>query len=138
MLVLFIIVLIFGNQYILFNEELFIIIAFFCLCYIVKTNLGGLVENELQDRKKKVISSYLLLLTKKSEYISKNVININQKTNYLFNFSFIQEKYLTSFEEFFFLLKTQNLIELNKSLESNFILYFAGLVSKKRKFLINI
>lgn len=135
MIFLLILVLIFSNQYMLFNEEFFIILAFFSLCYIVKTNLGSVVENELLDRKNKVLSSYLEYLNKKSKYLNSSVKTIEQKVEYLYNYVNIQEVYFTKFSEFFELSKTQSLLELNKQIESSFIYYFANLIAKKRKFL---
>ena len=135
MLILFLIFLIFSNQYLLINEEFFIILAFLCLCYLVKTNLGSIVENELLERKNRVKASYLEYLKKKSKYLTTNVKNIEQKVEYLYNYVNIQNQYFEKFTEMFQLLKVQNLFELNKSLESSFIYYFAGLVSKKRKFI---
>ena len=135
MLILFLIFLIFSNQYLLINEEFFIILAFLCLCYLVKTNLGSIVENELLERKNRVKASYLEYLKKKSKYLTPNVNTIEQKVEYLYNYVNIKNKYFEKFTEMFQLLKVQNLFELNKSLESSFIYYFAGLVSKKRKFI---
>ena len=136
MLIVFsIFMIIFSNQYLLINEEFFIIIAFFCLCYLVKSNLGSLVETELSDRKNKVLTSYLDYLKKKSKYLNSTVKGIEQKVEFLYNLVNIQQSYFDKFSEMFSLLKVQALLELNKSLESGFIYYFANLVSKKRKFL---
>lgn len=135
MLILLLIILIFSNQYLLINEEFFIILAFFSLCYLVKTNLGSIVESELSERKNKVLTSYLEYLKKKSKYLSINVKNIEQKVEYLYNYAEIQSDYFLKFSELFQLLKVQSVVDLNKSLESSFIYYFAGLVSNKRKFL---
>jgi hypothetical protein len=137
MLYLFILLLliIFSNQYLLFNEELFIILAFFSLCFFVKTNLGGLVENELKDRKNKILNSYLEFLNKKSKHFTINSKNIESKIDYLLNFSQIQHNYFMKFAEMFDVSRIQNIVETNKSFEAIFILYFANLVSNKRKFL---
>lgn len=135
MLILLILLIIFSNQYLLINEEFFIILAFFSLCYLVKSNLGTIVENELLERKNRVLSSYLEYLKKKSKHLNTNIKNIEQKVDYLYNYTFIQNQYFEKFIEMFKMLKIQNLLELNKTLESSFIYYFAGLVSKKRKFL---
>ena len=135
LILLSIIIIIFSNQYLLINEEFFIILAFFCLCYIVKSNLGSIVENELSDRKNKVLTSYLEYLKKKSKNLNSHVKSIEQKVEYLYNYVNIQQGYFEKFSEMFLLLKIQSLMELNKSLESSFIYYFANLVSKKRKFL---
>ena len=135
MLILLLIILIFSNQYLLINEEFFIILAFFSLCYLVKTNLGSIVESELSERKNKVLTSYLEYLKKKSKYLSISVKNIEQKVEYLYNYAEIQSDYFLKFSELFQLLKVQSVVDLNKSLESSFIYYFAGLVSNKRKFL---
>jgi len=136
MLVIFsIFIIIFSNQYLLINEEFFIILAFLCLCYLVKTNLGSVVENELSERKNRVLNSYLDYLKKKTKYLNANVKTQQQKVEYLYNYVNVQEQYFEKFTEMFQLLKTQNLLELNKFIESSFIYYFAGLVSTKRKFL---
>lgn len=135
LILLSLILVIFSNQYLLINEEFFIILAFFFLCYLVKTNLGSIVENELSDRKNKVLTSYLEYLTKKSKYLASTVKGIEQKVEYLYNYVNIQQTYFEKFSEMFELLKVQSILELNKSLESGFIYYFANFVSKKRKFL---
>ena len=134
-MLILLIILIFSNQYLLINEEFFIILAFFSLCYLVKTNLGSIVESELSERKNKVLTSYLEYLKKKSKYLSISVKNIEQKVEYLYNYAEIQSDYFLKFSELFQLLKVQSVVDLNKSLESSFIYYFAGLVSNKRKFL---
>lgn len=136
MIFLLILVLIFSNQYMLFNEEFFIILAFFSLCFFVKTNLGNVVENELKDRKEKILSSYLDFLNKKSKNVNLVAKNTREKINYLFNFSEIQKGFFSKFDEMVDLTKTQLLTDLVKNFETKFVLYFANLVSFKRKFLI--
>jgi len=136
MIFLLILVLIFSNQYMLFNEEFFIILAFFSLCFFVKTNLGNVVENELKDRKEKILSSYLDFLNKKSKNVNLVAKNTREKINYLFNFSEIQKDFFSKFDEMVDLTKTQLLTDLVKNFETKFVLYFANLVSFKRKFLI--
>ena len=136
MLILFLLILIiFSNQYLLINEEFFIILAFLSLCYIVKSNLGSIVEAELYDRKNKVLTSYLDYLKKKSKYLNSAVKGIEQKVEYLYNYVNIQQTYFEKFSEMFSLIKIQSLFLLNKSIEASFIYYFANLVSKKRKFI---
>jgi hypothetical protein len=120
----------------LFNEEFFIILAFFSLCFFVKTNLGNVVENELKDRKEKILSSYLDFLNKKSKNVNLVAKNTREKINYLFNFSEIQKGFFSKFDEMVDLTKTQLLTDLVKNFETKFVLYFANLVSFKRKFLI--
>ncbi|RYE05340.1 MAG: hypothetical protein EOP33_06525 [Rickettsiaceae bacterium] len=134
-LFLLLLIIVFSNQYLLFNEELFIILAFFSLCFFVKTNLGGLVESELKERKNKILNSYLEFLNKKSKYSSVNSKNIESKINYLSNFAEIQKNFFNKFESMLEDLKTQNIVEITKGFETIFILYFANLVSNKRKFL---
>ena len=136
MIFLLILVLIFSNQYMLFNEEFFIILAFFSLCFFVKTNLGNVVENELKDRKEKILSSYLDFLNKKSKNVNLVAKNTREKINYLFNFSEIQKGFFSKFDEMVDLTKIQLLTDLVKNFETKFVLYFANLVSFKRKFLI--
>jgi hypothetical protein len=110
LILILILLIIFSNQYLLINEE-------------------------LSERKNKVLTSYLEYLNKKSKYLNTSVKNIEQKVEYLYNYVNIQNQYFDSFSEMFQLLKLQNLISLNQNLESSFIYYFAGVVSKKRKFL---
>lgn len=134
-LFILLLIIIFSNQYLLFNEELFIILAFFSLCYFVKTNLGSLVENELKDRKNKILNSYLEFLNKKSKHFTINSKNIESKIDYLFNFSAIQRNFFSKFTEMFDISRVQNIVETTKNFEANFIIYFANLISNKRKFL---
>ena len=135
LVLLLLIIIIFSNQYLLINEEFFIILGFLFLCYIVKSNLGSIVENELLDRKNRVLQSYLEYLKKKSKFLKANVKTINDKVEYLFNYQKIQHDFFFKYSEMFLLLKQKSLLDLNKSLESGFIYYFANLVSNKRKFL---
>lgn len=126
------IIYIFGNQYLLFNEELFIILAFLSLCYIVKMNLGNLVESELEDRKTKIANGYLSFLKKKSQNSHLSYKNFEDRSEYLVYFSDIKAIFTEKVIKMLDLGVEIESLELTNSYQVQLMLQFLVFVSKKR------
>lgn len=126
-------IIILSNQYFIFNEEFFIILAFLSLCYLVYTNLGNVVESELHTRMEKIKSSYVDLVKKKKLYsnLTQNTNNIKQK--YLININSLYNEYLELLKSTILENKFQEFLELEKNYEIQLIVYFAKVVAEKIK-----
>lgn len=127
------IIIVITNQYFFFNAELFIILAFFSLCYVVYTTLGNLVDQELQARADKIKKSYVDLVKKKKIYSSLSQKIIEIKKSYLCNVNDIYISYFEKYKNLFFEIQRLDSIDLDKNTETKMLVYFAKVVSEKIK-----